>query len=233
MLRFDMITIFPEMFAPITTCGISRRALEMGIAQLHCWDPRQYTHDKHKSVDDRPYGGGPGMVMKIQPLRDAIAAAKEEYDGEARRVIYLSPQGEKLTQEKVRGLTTYEQIILVSGRYEGIDQRLLEKEIDEEISIGDYVLSNGEIAAMAIADAVIRLLPGALGSPISALQDSFSDNLLDYPHYTRPEEFEGQKIPSVLMSGNHEAIRQWRLQQALGKTWLKRPDLFDKIALDP
>ena len=194
---------------------------------VQCWNPRTYTHDRHHTVDDRPYGGGPGMVMKVEPLRDAIRAARAELPGA--KVIYLSPQGRPLDQRGVVELATREQMILVAGRYEGIDERLIGTEIDEEWSLGDYVLSGGELAAMVLIDAVTRLVPGALGHEQSAQQDSFAEGLLDCPHYTRPEVYEGQRVPEVLLSGNHELIRRWRLQQAVGRTWLRRPELLKDL----
>jgi tRNA (guanine37-N1)-methyltransferase len=221
-----VVSLFPEMLDALQY-GITGRALEKGLLTLCHWSPRDYSDDKHRTVDDRPYGGGPGMVMKVQPLRDAICAAKAAAQGAA-RVIHLSPQGRLLTQAGVVELLQHERLILVAGRYEGIDERLIAAEIDEEWSVGDYVLSGGELAAMVMIDAITRLLPEALGDDQSARQDSFTDNLLDYPHYTRPES---QEIPAVLLSGDHQAIARWRLQQALGRTWLRRPDLLAKREL--
>lgn len=235
MSRFDIVTLFPETFSAVAEHGITSRALKQGLYQLNFWNPRDFTHDKHRTVDDRPYGGGPGMVMMVEPLRDAIRAAKEsagpDNSGES-RVIMLSPQGTKLDQQKVIELSNIPQLILVAGRYEGIDERLIESEIDEELSIGDYVLSGGELGAMVIIDAVVRQIPGALGHQDSAEQDSFSNGLLDCPHYTRPELFEGASVPEVLLSGNHQLIEQWRLMQSLGRTAERRPDLLQKVDLD-
>ncbi|MEN3112766.1 tRNA (guanosine(37)-N1)-methyltransferase TrmD [Uliginosibacterium paludis] len=222
--RFDVITIFPEMFAALRDFGISRRAAERGLWSLHCWNPRDFTEDLHRSVDDRPYGGGPGMVMLADPLSRAIGAARRE--SPASRVIYLSPQGRALDHEAVVRLAACPSLVLLCGRYEGVDQRLLDEVVDEEVSVGDLVVSGGELPAMLMMDAIIRLLPGALNDADSAVEDSFVDGLLDYPHYTRPEDRAGAKVPAVLLSGNHAAIRRWRLKQALGVTSLKRPDLL-------
>lgn len=223
-IEIGVITLFPEMFDAVIDYGISSRAVDQCLLRVACWNPRDFTSDRHQTVDGRPYGGGPGMVMKPEPLREAIAAARAELT--RARVIYLSPQGRRLDQRGVEELAGRDQMILVAGRYEGIDERLLETEIDEEWSIGDYVLSGGELAAMVVIDAVTRLLPGALGDAQSAEQDSFSEGLLDCPHYTRPEEYAGHRVPDVLLGGNHELIRRWRLKQALGRTWLKRPELL-------
>jgi tRNA (guanine37-N1)-methyltransferase len=229
-LKIAVISIFPDMFAAIANFGITSRALKQGLVELKTWTPRDFAHDRHSTVDDRPFGGGPGMVMMVQPLRDAIEAAKLWAGAEA-KVIYLSPQGRTLDQQGVTALASYPNMILIAGRYEGIDERLLDTVIDEEWSIGDYVLSGGELPAMVLIDAVTRLIPGALGHAQSAEQDSFTAGLLDCPHYTRPEELDGMRVPDVLMSGNHEHIRRWRLKQALGRTWLKRPDLLRAINL--
>jgi tRNA (guanine37-N1)-methyltransferase len=229
-LKIAVISIFPDMFGAIANFGITSRALKQGLVELKTITPRDFTHDRHSTVDDRPFGGGPGMVMMVQPLRDAIAEAKV-WAGSGAKVIYLSPQGRTLDQAGVVQLSSYNNMILIAGRYEGIDERLLDTVIDEEWSIGDYVLSGGELPAMVLIDAVTRLIPGALGHALSAEQDSFTAGLLDCPHYTRPEEFEGMRVPEVLMSGNHELIRRWRLKQALGRTWLKRPDLLQAINL--
>jgi tRNA (guanine37-N1)-methyltransferase len=226
-VRFDVVTIFPQMFEAISKYGITARALEKNIFKLGLWNPRDYTQDKHRNVDDRPYGGGPGMVMMIEPLLKAVHAAKSVSTVDS-RVIYLSPQGIPFTQEKARELTQVDQLILIAGRYEGVDERLIELEVDEELSLGDYVLSGGEIGAMAVIDAVVRLIPGALGHEDSAEQDSFSENLLDCPHYTRPDEYQGLKVPEVLLSGNHQAIDEWRQQQATQRTRQRRPDLLGK-----
>lgn len=230
-MRFDVVTLFPPMFEAVSDYGITGRALERGIAEVGLWNPRDYTHDRHRTVDDRPYGGGPGMLMKVQPLRDAIHDARNAHPGKS-HVVYLSPQGRPLDQQGVRELARHEHLVLIAGRYEGVDERLIETEVDEEWSIGDYVLSGGELAAMVVIDAVTRLLPGALGHEDSAQQDSFSDGLLDCPHYTRPELFEDMPVPAVLMSGDHAAIGRWRRKQALGRTWLRRPELLERIELD-
>jgi len=223
-MRFDVVTLFPELLQIIRGQGVTGRALERGLVELEAWNPRDYTHDVHRTVDDRPYGGGPGMVMKVEPLRAAIQAARAA--APESRVAYLSPQGRVLDQAAVREIAQRPGLILVAGRYEGVDERLLERHVDEEWSVGDYVLSGGELPALVLMDAVIRLLPGVLGHADSAEQDSYSDGLLDCPHYTRPEEIEGLRVPQVLQGGNHEAIRRWRLQQALGRTWLRRPELL-------
>ena len=229
-IKIAVVSQFPDMLAAVRDYGITGRAVKQGLLQLACWNPRDYTRDKHRTLDDRPYGGGPGMVMMVQPLRDAIGAAKA-WTGAQAPVIYLSPQGRPLDQAGVEELALLESMVLVAGRYEGIDERLLETIIDQEWSIGDYVLSGGELPAMVLIDAVTRLLPGALGHDQSAQQDSFTEGLLDCPHYTRPEEFEGRRVPEALLSGDHQRIRRWRLQQALGRTWLKRPDLLQAIDL--
>ena len=225
-----VISLFPEMFRAITDYGVTGRASRQGLLQSNCWNPRDCTHDKHHPVDDRPYGGGPGMLMMVQPLRDAIQAARNAA-GEGVRVIYLSPQGRKLTQAGVAELAQHQKLILVAGRYEGIDERVIQTDIDEEWSVGDYVLSGGELPAMILIDAVSRLVPGVLGDMASAEQDSFTEGLLDHPHYTRPEVMDGLAVPEVLLSGNHESVRTWRLQQALGRTWLRRPELLNNLAL--
>lgn len=225
-----IITLFPEMFKAITDFGVTGRAIKHDLLEVYCWNPRDFTHDKHKTVDDRPYGGGPGMLMMVQPLRDAIYAAKQGA-GEGVKVIYLSPQGRKLDQSGVTKLAKYEKVILLCGRYEGVDERLIEAEVDEEWSVGDYVLTGGELPAMTLIDAVARFVPGVLGKQSSALEDSFADGLLDCPHYTRPEVLDGTAVPDVLMSGNHAKIREWRLQQSLERTWLRRPELLESLAL--
>ncbi|MCU8020295.1 MULTISPECIES: tRNA (guanosine(37)-N1)-methyltransferase TrmD [unclassified Shewanella] len=225
-----VITLFPEMFGAVTDFGVTGRAVKNGLLELHTWNPRDFTHDRHNTVDDRPYGGGPGMLMMVQPLRDAIHAAKAAA-GEGAKVIYLSPQGRKLDQQGVTELAQSSRLILVCGRYEGIDERIIQTEVDEEWSIGDYVLSGGELPAMTLIDSVSRLVPGVLGKQASAEQDSFSDGLLDCPHYTRPESLDGLDVPAVLLSGNHEQIRLWRLQQSLGRTLLRRPELLQNLAL--
>ena len=228
-MRFDVITLFPELFEIVTAHGVTGRAVKRGLVELALWNPRDYTHDRHRTVDDRPYGGGPGMVMMVPPLRDTLRAAKAA--APASKVVYLSPQGRRLDQAAVMESAARPGVILLAGRYEGVDQRLIDSEVDEEWSIGDYVLSGGELAAMVVMDAVTRLLPGALGHELSAEQDSFMAGLLDHPHYTRPEEIDGQRVPAVLVQGDHEAIRRWRLKQALGRTWLERPDLLQDLAL--
>ncbi|MCX4025530.1 tRNA (guanosine(37)-N1)-methyltransferase TrmD [Endozoicomonas sp. SM1973] len=228
---FGVVSLFPEMFNAIIEYGVTGRAVKQGLLEVAFWNPRSFTHDKHQTVDDRPYGGGPGMLMKVQPLRDAIQAAKQAAGTEA-KVIYMSPQGRQLTQQGVVELAQNEKLIIVAGRYEGIDERIVETEIDEEWSVGDYVLSGGEIAAMTLIDAVSRFVPGTLGHKNSALEDSFAEGLLDCPHFTRPEQVAGLQVPPVLLSGNHEMIRQWRLKQSLGRTWLRRPDLLAKHQLD-
>lgn len=226
-----VVTLFPEMFEAITRNGVTGRAVRNGLLDVQCWNPREFTKDKHRTVDDRPYGGGPGMLMKVQPLRDAIHAAKQTA-GDKTRVIYLSPQGRRLDHSGVKELAACERLILVAGRYEGIDERLVETEIDEEWSLGDFVLSGGELPAMVMIDAVSRLVPGVLGHQDSATEDSFCDGLLDCPHFTRPEKLDEMSVPDVLLSGNHEAIRRWRLKQQLGRTWKRRPDLLDDLRLD-
>ncbi len=231
-MRFDLITLFPASFSAISEHGITARALKQGLYQLNFWNPRDYTGDRHRTVDDRPYGGGPGMVMMVEPLRDAIAAARASGGAKQCRVIMLSPQGCRLDQQKVVELATIPQLILVAGRYEGVDERLIESEIDEEISIGDYVLSGGELGAMVVIDSVVRQIPGALGHQDSAEQDSFANGLLDCPHYTRPELFEERAVPAVLLSGDHQAIADWRLGQSLARTAARRPDLLKKLDLD-
>lgn len=225
-----VISLFPDMFRAITDFGVTGRAVKRGLLEINLWNPRDFAHDKHRSVDDRPYGGGPGMLMMVQPLRDAIQAAKLAA-GDDVKVIYLSPQGKKLTQSGVAELAQHQKLILVAGRYEGIDERVIQSEIDEEWSIGDYVLSGGELPAMTLVDAVSRLVPGVLGDMASAEQDSFTDGLLDCPHYTRPENLDGVMVPDVLLSGNHEHIRRWRLKQSLGRTWQRRPELLNNLAL--
>lgn len=223
-MRFDVITLFPEMFDAIRL-GVTGRAIDKGLAKLVLWNPRDYTEDVHQTVDDRPYGGGPGMVMKVEPLLAAIQAAKAQ--SPTSKVVYLSPQGQRFVQATAVAATQTSGIILIAGRYEGIDERVIHSFVDEEWSLGDFVLSGGELPAMVVIDSMIRLLPGALGHAESAEQDSFSDGLLDCPHYTRPENILDQDVPSVLLSGDHEKIRLWRLQQALGRTWLRRPDLLE------
>ena len=227
-MRFVVVSLFPEMFSVVRDFGVTGRAVERGLVELALWNPRDYARDRHRSVDDRPYGGGPGMVMMIEPLRDAIQAARSASSHDA-KVIALSPQGRPLDQSALRNMARRQCMILVAGRYEGIDERLIEM---EEYSIGDYVLSGGELAAMVLIDGVTRLLPGVLGHADSAQQDSFGRGLLDCPHYTRPEEFEGRRVPDVLLGGNHAYIARWRLQQALGRTWRRRPELLDSAKLN-
>ncbi|MBO1926264.1 tRNA (guanosine(37)-N1)-methyltransferase TrmD [Thiomicrorhabdus sp. 6S2-11] len=226
-MRFDVITLFPEMFSALTESGVSRRAIQKELYQLNTWNPREFTHDRHKTVDDRPYGGGPGMVMMYQPLKDTLDAIKSDQQTKP-HVVYLSPQGKPLTQEKVAQLAQMASVTLLCGRYEGIDERLLETEVDEEICIGDFIVSGGELPAMMLMDSAIRLIPGALGHAQSAEQDSFSDGLLDCPHYTRPEEINGMKVPDVLLGGNHAHIDAWRHEQKLLRTQQRRPDLLDQ-----
>ena len=222
-MRFDVVTLFPAMFAAVTEHGITSRALQAGLWQLRTWNPRDFTSDNYRTVDDRPYGGGPGMVMLAEPLERSLDAAKAAGGG---RVIYLSPQGTRLDHRKVMGLAQESAMTLLCGRYEGVDERLLRRRVDEELSLGDFVLSGGELAAMALIDACVRQLPGALGDEASALEESFAAGLLDCPQYTRPEVLGGERVPEVLLSGHHENIRRWRRKQALGRTWLRRPDLL-------
>ena len=229
-MKVALVTLFPEMFAALTDYGISGRAIKQGLLDVALFNPRSHTSDRHQTVDHRPYGGGPGMVMMVEPLRQSIAEAREWIGGPA-TVVYLSPQGRVLDQGGVETLGTRENLILVTGRYEGVDERLIQLEVDEEWSIGDYVLSGGELPAMVMLDALIRQLPGALGHEDSAGQDSFAEGLLDCPHYTRPEQYENLTVPEVLLSGNHGKIRQWRLAESLKRTWQRRPDLLEKLKL--
>ena len=224
-LRFDVVTIFPEWVESLTHWGVTGRAVEQGLIEVGCWDPRDYTQDRHRTIDDRPYGGGPGMVMKLEPLRCAINAARQA-DSRPAKVLCLSPQGRVLDQSAVRQMASASRLILLAGRYEGIDERLIESEVDEEWSLGDYVLSGGELAAMVLIDACARLVPGVLGDAESAQQDSFSEGLLDCPHYTRPERFDDMAVPSVLLGGDHARIARWRRKQSLGRTWERRPELL-------
>jgi len=230
MLRVGVITLFPEMFEAVTGFGVSGRAVERGLLEVHTFNPRDYTTDAHRTVDDRPYGGGPGMVMMVAPLRDAVRAARARMAGAD--VVYLSPQGRRIDRSDVVKLAAGREIILVAGRYEGVDERFVAADVDEEWSIGDFVVSGGELPAMVLIDAVARMLPGVLGHGESAAQDSFESGLLDHPHYTRPEEIDGMRVPAVLLSGDHERIRRWRLQQALGRTWKRRPDLLARLPLN-
>jgi tRNA (guanine37-N1)-methyltransferase len=229
-LWVGVVTLFPEMFDAITKYGVSGRAVKNGLIDFNCWNPRDYATDKHRTVDDRPYGGGPGMLMMVEPLEKAIVAAKTAA-GDGAKVIYLSPQGRKLDHQGAVELAKQQKLILVAGRYEGIDERIIESHIDEEWSIGDFILSGGELGAMTLIDSVSRLVPGVLGHNLSAEQDSFSDGLLDCPHYTRPENLDGKQVPAVLLSGNHKEIAKWRLKQSLGRTWQRRPDLLQNLAL--
>ena len=230
-MKIQVITLFPEEFAPLVNLGVTGRGIREGKVQLELMNPRNFARDRHRTVDDRPYGGGPGMVMAVEPLRSTIRAARDVAGGTA-QVSLLSPQGRRLDQAAVRDMAQREHLILVCGRYEGIDERLIRLEVDEEWSVGDYVLSGGELAAAVIIDAVTRLVPGVLGDEQSAQQDSFTDGLLDYQHYTRPEEVDGLEVPPVLLSGDHAAIRRWRKKQSLGRTWLRRPDLLHGLELD-
>lgn len=231
-MRFDIVTLFPAEIEAAARIGVTGRALEQGKVALRTWNPRDYSRDRHRTVDDRPYGGGPGMVMSVEPLRTAIRTALA--DGTAPAiVVYLSPQGKRLTQDGVARYAKMPRLVLVAGRYEGVDERLIEEMIDEECSIGDYVLSGGELPALVLFDAIVRLIPGVLGHAESAEQDSYMSGLLDCPHYTRPETVDGLSVPDILQSGNHEAIRRWRLKQSLGRTWLRRPDLLEQRELDP
>lgn len=230
-MQFDVVTLFPEMFAAITESGITRRAFEQGKCALKLWNPREFTTDNHRTVDDRPYGGGPGMVMLAKPLEAAISAAKgrqAELGIAETRVVYLSPQGKPLTHERVMQWVARPGLVLLCGRYEAVDQRLLDRCVDEEVSLGDFVLSGGELPAMALMDAVIRQLPGVLNDGASAIEDSFVNGLLDCPHYTRPEVYEGQVVPPVLMGGHHAEIVKWRRERALEATYHKRPDLIER-----
>ncbi len=228
MIRFECVTLFPEMFAAVTQWGITRRAYETGLWSLGLWNPRDFTDDNYRTVDDRPYGGGPGMVMLAEPLERAIEAAKAD---SAARVIHLSPQGRPLEDSRVEALAREARVVLLCSRYEGVDERLIERCVDEELSIGDYVISGGELAAMVLIDAAVRRLPGALGDAQSAEQESFARGLLDCPQYTRPEIYRGREVPAVLMSGHHAQIERWRLKQSLGRTWLRRPDLLARRPL--
>ncbi len=241
MIEFDCVTLFPQMFAAVTDYGIARRAREEGKWSLATWNPRDFTTDNHRTVDDRPYGGGPGMVMLAEPLEKAIRAAQarvadagvgDQRVGDQRaRVILLSPQGAVLDHAKVAEIAGLERVVLVCGRYEAVDERLARRLVDEEVSVGDYVLAGGELAAMVLIDAVVRQLPGALNDAQSAAQESFATGLLDCPHYTRPEAYAGERVPEVLLSGHHAEIERWRLKQALGRTWLRRPDLLARRTL--
>jgi tRNA (guanine37-N1)-methyltransferase len=226
----DVITLFPGMLALIQDYGVTGRAVRAGLIQITAWNPRDYTEDRHRTVDDRPYGGGPGMVMMAEPLSRAIRAARAARTA-GTPVVYLSPQGKTVHHGMIAEMADGPGVILVAGRYEGVDERVLASDVDEEWSIGDYVLSGGELPAMVVMDALARLVPGVLGDEDSAKEDSFAEGLLDCPHYTRPEEFEGGRVPQVLLSGDHAAIRRWRLKQSLGRTWERRPDLLQQMEL--
>lgn len=229
-MKFSIVTLFPEMFRAITEYGVTSRAVKNGLIELEYVNPRDFTHDVHRTVDDRPYGGGPGMLMLVEPLLAAIAQAKQSLAArgvEQARVVYVSPQGRRFDQHAARTFSQQPGMIFLCGRYEGIDERVIELAVDEEWSIGDYVLSGGELPVMAMIDATARLLPGVLGHKDSASEDSFFEGLLDCPHYTRPEDYQGRVVPPVLLSGNHAAIRRWRLKQSLGRTWQRRPDLLE------
>lgn len=230
-MKIGLITLFPEMFDALLEYGISSRAVKNGLFEVKCFNPRAYAVDYHNTVDGRPYGGGPGMVLMAEPLRKSIKEARN-WIGAKTKVIYLSPQGQVLTQKGVQLLSSESSLIFISGRYEGVDERVIDLEVDEEWSIGDYVLSGGELPTMVVMDTIIRQLPGALGDQLSAKQDSFSEGLLDYPHYTRPETYEGLKVPDILLSGNHENIRQWRLKESLKRTLFKRPELLSGLSLN-
>jgi tRNA (guanine37-N1)-methyltransferase len=229
-VRIDVITLFPDMVEQVVNYGVVGRAADRNLMYLQCWNPRDYTVDKHRTVDDRPYGGGPGMLMKVQPLEETIQAVREK--NPLAQLIYLSPQGKPVNQAMLAKQVGTQSVIFLCGRYEGVDERLIQKEVDQEWSIGDYVISGGELAAMVCIDAMARLIPGALGHEQSAQQDSFSEGLLDYPHYTRPEEYKGMEVPEVLMNGNHQHIEDWREGQSLGRTWQRRPDLLELKVLD-
>ena len=230
MLKVGVITLFPEMFDLFTDWGISARAVDRGLVQLALFNPRDHAEDAYRTVDDRPYGGGPGMVMMYRPLRRSIQDARAVLPGAP--VLLLTPQGQRLDQAQVQSLSRMESLILVAGRYEGLDERLIEAEVDQQWSVGDYVLSGGELACLVLLDAVTRLLPGSLGHAGSAADDSFAQGLLEHPQYTRPDEVDGRRVPEILLCGNHGAIRRWRMKQALGRTWLRRPDLLERHPLN-
>lgn len=234
MLQFDVITLFPQMFDAVTASGVTGRAREKGFYQLVAWNPRDFAHNAYRTVDDRPYGGGPGMVMMPEPLGKAVAAARQRQKSagvKQPRVIHLTPQGRLLNHSLVMELAAEQGVVLLAGRYEGVDERVIARAVDTEISLGDYVISGGELAAMVVIDSIVRQLPGVLGDAESASQDSFVNGLLDCPHYTRPEVYEGEPVPPVLLSGNHAEISRWRLKQAVGRTWQRRPDLLQQHAL--
>ncbi|MCC7547178.1 MAG: tRNA (guanosine(37)-N1)-methyltransferase TrmD [Burkholderiales bacterium] len=233
-MHFDAVTLFPEMFDALTRSGITRRAFENGVYELVLWNPRDFSSNAYRSVDDRPYGGGPGMVMMPEPLEKALKAARQRQKScgvHRSKVIYFSPQGMVLTHDRLSALLEEDGLIMLCGRYEGVDERLIQRQVDMEVSIGDYVVSGGELPAMVLMDALIRQVPGVLGGPESAAQDSFVRGLLDHPHYTRPEAYEGSEVPAVLLSGNHAEIERWRMKQALGRTWSRRPELLKDMAL--
>lgn len=230
-MRFDIVTLFPDLVGAIGRYGVTGRAVDTGLVELACWNPRDFTHDRHRTVDDRSYGGGPGMVMKPEPLAEAVRAVRAA-DARPATIVCLTPQGQRFDQATAAQFARLPRLVLVAGRYEGIDERFVDAHVELELSLGDFVLSGGELAAMAVIDAVTRLLPGALGDERSALEDSFAAGLLDYPHYTRPEQFGEREVPPVLTSGDHAAIRRWRLKQALGRTWLRRPDMLAQLQLD-
>lgn len=231
-LRVAVVTLFPEMVMTVARYGVTARAVDRGLLHLDCWNPRDFAQDHHRRVDDRPYGGGPGMVMMFEPVRAAVVAARSSMEG-ASRTVHLSPQGRRIEQRDIPSLMNWSPLVLICSRYEGLDERLIETEVDEELSLGDYVLSGGELAAMCVIDAMTRLIPGALGHEDSAVADSFSIGLLDWPHYTRPEIVAGRRVPEVLLSGNHGEIRRWRTQQSLGRTWERRPDLLREREIGP
>ena len=231
MLQFDVVTLFPPMFEAVTEAGITGRARDRGIFGLVAWNPRDFARNSYRTVDDRPYGGGPGMVMMAEPLERAVSAARQRQAStgvKKPRVIYMSPQGRLLNHALVMELSAEQGLVLLAGRYEGVDERAIARVVDDEVSIGDYVLSGGELAAMVLIDSIVRQLPGALGDAQSAAQESFVGGLLDCPQYTRPEQYEGMAVPPVLMSGNHADIGRWRLKQALGRTWQRRPELLEQ-----
>ncbi len=235
MFHFDVVTLFPEMFEAVTESGVTGRARERKLFELVLWNPRSFAANSYRTVDDRPYGGGPGMVMMAEPLEKALNAARQRQKSSGvnvkqTKVVYLSPQGRPLNHRLVMELAGLQGLVLLAGRYEGVDERLIARAVDDEISIGDYVLSGGELAAMVVMDAVVRQLPGVLGDAESASQDSFVNGLLDCQHYTRPEVYEGEAVPQALLSGNHAEIARWRLKQALGRTWQRRPDLLEQRA---
>jgi tRNA (guanine37-N1)-methyltransferase len=236
LIHFDAVTLFPEMFDAVTRSGITRRAFEAGVYELVLWNPRDFSTNAYRSVDDRPYGGGPGMVMMPEPLEKALKAARQRQRScgvKDPKVVYFTPQGRMLDHALVVELGKLDGVVLLAGRYEGVDERLVARTVDYEISIGDYVLSGGELPAMVLMDALVRRVPGVLGDAESAAQDSFVDGLLDCPHYTRPEVYADESVPAVLLSGNHADISRWRLKQSLGRTWARRPDLLAKVRLTP